>query len=108
MRISDWSSDVVQGSRPESKSSALTWNLGVNYQATPDMFLYATLRRGYRAGGVNTPIFSTTAPNSLAPFQSYAPEKVTDAEIGMTANGQRGDVRGTTNVDVRSEERRVG
>lgn len=86
----------TQGTIVGAKSSAWTWNIGANYQATNNIFLYATLRRGYRAGGVNTPILGGT----LTPFQSYLPETVTDGEIGMKAKWFYGDVHGTFNVDV--------
>ncbi|EQA96605.1 hypothetical protein V475_12020 [Sphingobium baderi LL03] len=90
----------IQGTQTNDKSKALTWNFGVNYQAMPNLFLYATVRRGYRAGGVNTPLFNASAPNSLAPYQTYAPEKVTDVELGAKASWRAGDVRGTVNFDV--------
>ena len=86
----------VRGTQSVSDDAAWTWNLGVNYQATESVFLYATVRRGYRAGGVNTPVLGGT----LTPFQTYAPETVVDAELGMKARWSAGGMRGTFNIDV--------
>jgi len=86
----------VQGTQAVADSAAWTWNLGVNYQATESIFLYGTVRRGYRAGGVNTPVLG----GILTPFQTYEPETVVDAEIGMKARWSAGGMRGTFNVDV--------
>ncbi|MBB6193495.1 iron complex outermembrane receptor protein [Sphingobium wenxiniae] len=90
----------VKGALTEDKSAAWTWNVGLNYQASDAIFLYATLRRGYRSGGVNAPLFNPLAPNSLAPFQSYAPETVTDIELGAKTHWQVAGMRGTLNLDV--------
>src|SRR3546814_5299417 len=97
MRISDWSSDVGSSYLRFNKSQtsllvrgfpagpilqasgsfrATTWNVSALYKIDPDVSLYATVRRGYRAGGFN-PAAST--PELLA----YRPETVTDYEIGV-------------------------
>ncbi|RYY29114.1 MAG: TonB-dependent receptor [Sphingomonadales bacterium] len=86
----------TQGTIVGAKSAAWTWNFGANYQASDGIFLYATARRGYRAGGVNTPILGGT----LTQFQSYDPETVIDAEIGMKTKWNAGGMRGTFNIDV--------
>jgi iron complex outermembrane recepter protein len=87
---------AIKGTQSVADSAAWTWNFGVNYQATESIFLYATVRRGYRAGGVNTPVLG----GILTPFQTYEPETVVDAEIGMKARWSAGGVRGTFNIDV--------
>src|SRR3546814_7475105 len=97
MRISDWSSDVCSSDlnqcetgsfTPDSsaspgttlaqnfsvKSKKGTYTLGINWQATPDLLLYATTRRGYRAGGFNVPKLDA----SVANLQNFAPETLTD------------------------------
>jgi iron complex outermembrane receptor protein len=86
----------TQGTIVSDSSAAWTWNAGANYQATEDIFLYGTVRRGYRAGGVNTPILG----GRLVPFQSYKPETVLDAEIGLKAKWATGGLRGTFNIDI--------
>jgi iron complex outermembrane receptor protein len=88
-------SRTVRGTEVETSSAAWTWNLGANYQASENVFVYATVRKGYRAGGVNTPILG----GILTPFQSYKPETVIDAEIGLKAKWSAGGVRGTFNID---------
>lgn len=57
---------------------APTYNLGLDYVVTDDLFLYFTTRHGYRAGGINSPALTGV----LAPFQTFGPQKVTDFEVG--------------------------
>jgi len=64
------------------KFKAPTWQAGIDWQATSDLFLYATTRRGYRAGGINNPTFG----GSLVQFQTYGPQKVTDIELGARSD----------------------
>src|SRR5690606_20101031 len=52
------------------------WTLGVDYQATEDLFLYAKTGRASMAGGFNT----RPAPPGL---ESFDPEELTDVEVGM-------------------------
>jgi iron complex outermembrane receptor protein len=86
----------TQGTIVGSSSSAWTWNVGANYQLAEHVFVYGTVRRGYRAGGVNTPILG----GKLIPFQSYKPETVLDAEIGLKAKWATAGLRGTFNIDI--------
>src|SRR3546814_5430231 len=58
------------------KFDAGTYTFGVDYQMTDKIFTYVTVRRGYRAGGINTPGFSAV----LAPFQYFGPQKVNRSE----------------------------
>ncbi|MET0183391.1 MAG: TonB-dependent receptor [Caulobacterales bacterium] len=55
---------------------ATTWNLGVNWQVTPDSLLYVATRRGYRGGA-----FNVNAP--LESQKTFRPEFVTDYELGV-------------------------
>src|SRR3546814_5502655 len=70
----------------------LSYTLGVDYQATDDLFLYAKTSRAYRAGGFNI--------RSVGP--SFEPEKVTDYELGVKADIVPRILR--ANAAVRSEE----
>lgn len=60
-------------------SKALTWTLGLDYQATDATLLYLTSRRGFRPGGFNAPVNGTPLPD-------YGPEYVTDIEFGMKSD----------------------
>src|SRR3546814_1038311 len=61
---------------------------------TDKIFTYVTCRRGYRAGGINTPGFSAV----LAPFQYFGPQKVNDVEIGAKTQWSVRNVRGRFNI----------
>lgn len=78
------------------ESDAKTWSLGLNWQMNDDVFLYAVKRHGYRAGGVNGPVFT----GRLIPFQTFEPETVTDYEIGMRADWMLGSTVVRTNVSA--------
>lgn len=86
----------------KTSSRAPTWTVGIDYQATDDLFFYLTSRRGYRSGGLNTPLFNTACttgsplcddPATPAPadgaeldlrsFQAIKNEYLTDVEVGL-------------------------
>jgi iron complex outermembrane receptor protein len=71
---------------------ATTWNVSLQYQATQDIMLYATSRRGYKSGGFNNVSFSGA--------QEYQPEFVTDFELGAKTEFHIGEARGRINFDV--------
>jgi iron complex outermembrane receptor protein len=79
---------IQNSSINKTSSKAPTWTVGLDWQATPEVFLYAVTRRGYRAGGINSP----TLAGRLIPFQSFQPEKVTDVEAGIRTDFRAGDV----------------
>ncbi len=58
-----------------------SWRLGVNYQATPDILLYALASRGYKSGSFPTVPATTTA--QLSPVKQ---ESVTAYEAGVKAS----------------------
>jgi len=64
-----------------------SWTLGLDYQVTPDLLLYVASRHSYKAGGLN--LVSSAAPLAL---QTYAPEKLTDIELGAKATIRVGDL----------------
>lgn len=69
-----------------------SYTVGVDYQITPDMLLYVTSRRGYRAGGINTQGVAVGRGD-------YDPEYVTDYELGVKADWRLGsDVSARTNI----------
>ena len=79
-----------------ASSSAPTWNFGFDWQVDPDLFSYITVRRGYRAGGVNGP----TLEGRLAQNQTFAPDTVTDVEVGVRSDVHIGDALLRSNVSV--------
>ena len=79
---------ITNSSTNRTSSKAPTWTLGLDWQANRNVFLYVVTRRGYRAGGINSP----TLAGRLAPFQSFGPEKVTDLEAGIRSDFRAGDV----------------
>lgn len=64
-----------------ARSSAPTWTAALTYRSGEDLTAYVVTRRAYRAGGVNAPTFAAI----LAQYQAYAPEKLTDIEVGVKA-----------------------
>lgn len=71
-----------------------TWNIGLNYQFTPDNMVYTSLNRGYRSGGLQQG--ATTAATAT----SFLPEFVDSYEIGSKNNFQFGSMLGRLNVAV--------
>ena len=67
-------------------SDEITWSVGLNWQATDELFAYAVARHGYRAGGGNGPVFSGT----LTSYQTFEPETVDDFELGVRADWDLG------------------
>lgn len=56
--------------------SNYNYNISLNWQATKDTLVYVATRRGYKSGGFN---FAATVPQYI----EYAPETVTDWEVGL-------------------------
>ncbi|MBR9909338.1 MAG: TonB-dependent receptor [Gammaproteobacteria bacterium] len=81
-------------------SDEITWSVGLNWQATDDVFAYAVARHGYRAGGGNGPVFSGT----LMPYQSFEPETVDDFELGIRADWNLGGMGLRTNISYFSAD----
>lgn len=76
----------------KTSSSKLTYTVSLDWKLTPGTLLYATNRRGYRAGGFG---LINTRP---ADFTPYKPETVTDYELGAKIDWRLGDVRGRLNA----------
>jgi iron complex outermembrane recepter protein len=91
----------------ESKEGAPTWTLDLDYQASDRAFVYVVTRRGFREGGINSPLFDT--PNTtmngpgqkdLRPYQTWNPETLTDVEVGAKTNWEVAGWSGKTDVAV--------
>ncbi|MFA7555981.1 MAG: TonB-dependent receptor [Spongiibacteraceae bacterium] len=87
---------IVGVSELETSSEEITWQVGLNWQIDDDLFAYMVHRRGYRAGGVNSPVLV----GRLAKYQGFDPEIVTDYEIGIRADWSLGDMFLRTNVST--------
>jgi iron complex outermembrane receptor protein len=79
---------------PKVEFKKLTYTFGANWQITPDAMVYVTHRRGYRAGSYNTPLFDPY----LAASQTFAPETLTDWEVGTKLRWRAGGARGSLEV----------
>ncbi len=77
--------------RVEDSAEQLTWRVSLGYQATPDLYLYGTVSKGFKAGGFNDQIGSF-APfgTDLAAFAQAAratdPETANSYEAGFKAD----------------------
>ncbi|BFM08199.1 TonB-dependent receptor [Halioxenophilus aromaticivorans] len=87
-------SQILNSAVVTESSDATTWSFGLNWQATDDVFTYAVLRHGYRAGGANGPIFD----GDLADYQTFDPEEVDDFELGIKADWNLGGIPVRTNL----------
>lgn len=77
---------------PDAKFDRASWNLGLEYQATPDLMAYAIARESWRAGGINgvaPPALSAT----LTETDKFKPEVAQDFEVGLKYNGSVGGAR---------------
>jgi iron complex outermembrane receptor protein len=75
----------------QTRSGDPSWNLGLDYQVTPDTLLYVTGRQGYRSGGVNTQAFNASQ-------LIFKPEKVKSVEIGVKSEWEVMDMHVRTNA----------
>ncbi len=84
---------------PQSKTASKpSWNVSLDYKATPSLLLYATTRGSWRSGGFNY----TLPPNPLsaeAGGSAFAPETTQDVEVGLKYSGRELGFPATFNVD---------
>jgi len=77
----------------DSKSyEKFTYTATLSWQMDNDRLLYATTRRGYRAGGYNS------GANSIGTLAPFDPETITDYEIGLKADWHLGSASLRTNI----------
>jgi iron complex outermembrane receptor protein len=79
-----------------SKSHALTWTAGFDYQVVTDTLLYLKADRGYRGGGFNV----GTVLGVGTHLPSFGPEFVTEYEFGVKSDWEVANVPIRTNADV--------
>jgi iron complex outermembrane receptor protein len=75
-----------------AKFQAPTWTFAADYKVNSDVSVYATVRRGYKDGGLN----ATAQPPESPLFQ---PEYVTDYEAGVKTSFRLGGVRTVFDID---------
>jgi len=64
----------------------------LDYDVTPGVHVYVTARDAYKSGGVNGPVPVGSA------FRTYAPERLSDIEVGLKSQFSLGDVDVRANV----------
>ena len=69
------------------KTRRTSWTVGLDYQVTPDVLLYVASRHSYKAGG-----FNLTSNDTPLMFRTYAPESLTDVEVGAKTQFNLGPV----------------
>jgi iron complex outermembrane receptor protein len=84
--------------RHDSSPSEPTWRVSLGYQATDDIYAYATYSRGFKSGGYNDQIGNSGAfGNDLAAFQIAVaptePETADSYEIGIKSEALDGRLR---------------
>ncbi|HTJ63841.1 MAG TPA: OmpA family protein [Alphaproteobacteria bacterium] len=72
--------------------SSFGWNLGLDYQFTPQTMVYVRAGNAYRPGGSILAV--------PAPYNKYQPEHVTDVELGVKTDYEVMGVHGRTNADI--------
>lgn len=75
------------------KDSEPSWTLGVDYKFNPDGLIYFTHRRGFNQGGFNALALTLDT-------LTFAPERLTDYEIGLKQDFHFGDVFTRFNLAV--------
>jgi iron complex outermembrane receptor protein len=73
--------------------SVNTYTFGLDYQISPSVFAYVSLRKGYRPGGINTVLTN----NDLT---SYKPETDLSREVGLKATYGSGAAIARTNLSL--------
>ena len=73
--------------RQSVSTSKPSWNVSLDFQATPSLLLYVTTRGSWRAGGFNYSLAPNPAPAS-AGGSRFLPETTWDVEGGIKYNGR--------------------
>ncbi|AMN45896.1 hypothetical protein ACG33_01975 [Steroidobacter denitrificans] len=88
---------LIQGVSPDcvnraaSHQDAVTYNIGLDYQVTPDTLLYLVTRKGYKGGGYQVYI-------ARPDFNHYDAETIKDVELGVKSAFNVGGMRGRVNL----------
>ncbi|MEC9319973.1 MAG: TonB-dependent receptor, partial [Pseudomonadota bacterium] len=94
LRVERYDNDYVDsnGVVAEPSDTMIGGNLSLRYQYASQSYAYATLARGYKAGGVNGEALGRAKDQQLEELEAYlldratfAPEILWNAEVGMKA-----------------------
>ena len=84
-------------SAASTSSSGDGWIMSADWRITPGLMVYATRRKGYKPGGVNTLVGAENIPGYV---ERYGPETVVDTEFGVKWDFRSGDARGGINAAI--------
>lgn len=79
---------------PERKEKVDSYNVTVDYRPSRDLLVYVLTRKGYKAGGVNTPP-TVAVPDAVV---VYKPEILKDVETGAKYQWRSGSLSGRSNI----------
>ncbi|MBU3992849.1 MAG: TonB-dependent receptor [Alphaproteobacteria bacterium] len=86
------------------KQKADSYTFSLDYKVQPDVLVYATTRKGFKQGGINAqavPFSDPSSPNFSTSARAYfAPETVTDYEVGLKTDYVIGNIGMRTNIAV--------
>jgi iron complex outermembrane receptor protein len=95
--------NIVLGAQPETHNySDPSWEAGLEYAATPEVFTYVKTRGSFRAGGFNGARIPATPGYADAAFpgNEFRSEHTQDVEAGIKYHGQLQGHPLTINVDA--------
>ncbi len=81
----------------DGESDGDTWQLGLDWQPSPDTLIYGVTRHGYKSGGINPSVLLVSA---TSPLFRVRPETVTDGEIGLKHDWSASGINARTNVSA--------
>ena len=86
---------------PSLSDNHPSWTLGIDYQLTPETFIYLAQRGSFRVGGFNgtSTISTPTGPQ----IDSFKPEIARDLELGVKFSGYLSSLPARINGDVYEE-----
>jgi iron complex outermembrane recepter protein len=77
----------------KTTGSKTTWMVAADYTFDNNIFVYGTIRTGYKPGGNNANVAAGL------PLATYGPENVTDYEVGVKGNWSIGGIRGRSSAE---------
>ncbi|MEL7547940.1 MAG: TonB-dependent receptor [Pseudomonadota bacterium] len=76
-------SEVYNVTGLSTEDDAASWKLGLDYQASDDVLLYASASRGFKSGGFNGGFIGLTGVDPAVELEPYDPEFVNAYELGV-------------------------